>query len=140
MSPPNWLIPDDNVKHFLCRINSPVSDSLSFASPGFVCKESSLARQSIYLLGLDNTASQCKIINPCQDLHGFRVGLTGAMENEKMTDRGPEKLGSGGLRAWMETHQQPRSSVCLLYTAEQRGGLVHLCGAGAGAGEVSAGE
>lgn len=83
MSPPNWLIPDDNVKHFLCRINSPVSDSLSFASPGFVCKESSLARQSIYLLELDNTTSQCKIINPCQDLHGFRVGLTGAMENEK---------------------------------------------------------
>lgn len=43
-----------------------------------------------------------------------------------MTGIHTEKLGLSDSRALMETHQQPRNSACLLYTAEQGGVLFYI--------------
>lgn len=48
------------------------------------------------------------------------------MGNEEMTGIHTEKLGLSDSRALMETHQQPRNSACLLYTAEQGGVLFYI--------------
>lgn len=63
-----------------------------------------MVRQSVYLPGLDNNASQYNTINPSQDLHGVRIDLIGAIETGEISGIGPEKLGSDEQCALMETH------------------------------------
>lgn len=66
-------------------------------------------------------------LSGCHVLNGFRYWPNwgfGGMKKDRLIDIHTDKLRSGGLGSLMEEPQHPRSSVCLLYTAELGSGII----------------
>lgn len=75
-----------------------------------------------------NTICEPRVINITVgiNLHGIGTDLTGVMGNEGRAGTHTEKLGLAGLCTLVKMVRQAGNSACLLYIAEQNGGLSNL--------------